>query len=579
MQGLSGTGFDPCAAMKADIFLPVSGEAEIVALLGDAVSREQGVTLIEKYAEANPSDVLKAVTRSWDAVVNKVQIKTPDRAIDLLVNRWLPYQSLSSRIWARAGLYQAGGAYGFRDQLQDVMAFAATSPGIARAHILLAGARQFPEGDVQHWWLHPSGHGIRTRIADTCLWLPYVAAHYARTSGDATILDELVPFIEGPALKPHEHEIYFLPVDSGEAASLYEHCARALDRSLETGAHGLALFGSGDWNDGMNRVGIGGAGESVWLSWFIIQCLNDFIPIAESRGDLQRSAVWRSHSEALKGALDRDGWDGQWYRRGFFDDGTPLGSATNEECRIDSIAQSWSVISQAGDLGRATQAMSAMATQLIDDDAKLAMLFTPPFDKTKMDPGYIKGYPPGIRENGGQYTHAAAWAAIAFAKLGDGDSAGRILSLINPINLAASEAQSRHYRIEPYVIAADVYSVGANKGRGGWSWYTGSAGWYYRAVVDYLLGVRREGDNLIIAPAIPRHWPGYELMYAIDDVEFHIVVANPQNVSSGVVMATSADAAFNIVNAKTVSLPIKGLHGTVRIDITMGLEHVSVAAQ
>ncbi len=579
MQGLSGTGFDPCAALKADILLPVLGEGEIVALLGDAVSREQAVTLIEKYADADPSDVLQAVTRSWDAVVSKVQIKTPDRAIDLLVNRWLPYQSLSSRIWARAGLYQAGGAYGFRDQLQDVMALAATSPSIARAHILLAAARQFREGDVQHWWLHPSGHGIRTRIADTCLWLPYVAAHYAQTSGDAEILDELVPFIDGPALKPHEHEIYFLPIDSGEAASLYEHCARALDRSLNTGAHGLALFGSGDWNDGMNRVGIGGAGESVWLSWFIVQCLNDFIPIAESRGDLQRSDVWRAHSEALKGALDRDGWDGQWYRRGFFDDGMPLGSSTNEECRIDSIAQSWSVISQAGDPGRATQAMAAMAAQLIDDEARLALLFTPPFDKSEQDPGYIKGYPPGIRENGGQYTHAAAWAAIAFAKLGNGDSAGRILSLINPINHTASEAQSRHYRIEPYVIAADVYSVGANKGRGGWSWYTGSAGWYYRAVVDYLLGVRREGDNLIISPAIPRHWPGFELTYAIGDVEFHIAVANPQSVSSGIVIARNGDAACKILNGTSVSLPIDGLRGTVRIDITMGLEQASAAAQ
>lgn len=579
MHGLCGTGFDPCAVLKTNIHIPASGEVEITALLGDADSRAHAHALIAKFAAIDASSVLTDVISGWDAVINPIQISTPDRALDLLVNRWLPYQSLSSRLWARAGLYQAGGAYGFRDQLQDVMSFAATRPEIARAHILTAASRQFEEGDVQHWWLHPSGHGIRTKIADSCLWLPFVTAHYVKTSGDVAVLHESVPFIDGPKLKVHEHESYFLPQVSGKSASLYEHCARALDRSLHSGAKGLSLFGSGDWNDGMNRVGIGGTGESVWLSWFVIKCLNDFIGFAEQQNDGGRVAAWRAHRDALTDALDVNAWDGGWYRRGYFDDGTPLGSASSTECRIDSIAQSWSVISKAGDPVRARTAMSAVEAQLIDADAKLALLFTPPFDKSAVDPGYIKGYPAGIRENGGQYTHAAAWSAIAFAELGDGDAAGRLLTLINPITIAGNEAQSRHYRLEPYVIAADVYSTGANKGRGGWSWYTGSAGWYYRAVVEHLLGIRKLGDTLLIAPVIPSTWPGFEVSYLIAGVTYRIVVNNPDGVSRGIGAALVNGRAAMTDADGGVTVPLTRTEGTVNIVVTMGIERATVAAQ
>ena len=576
LRAIAGTGHDPCAVLQTEVLLPVSGKAEVVGLLGDASNKAEAQRLVAKYSNVDPAEALRATVQGWDSVLDKVQVKTPDRALDLLMNRWLPYQTLSCRLWGRAGLYQAGGAFGFRDQLQDVMSLAMTRPDLTRAHLLVAAGRQFPEGDVQHWWLSPSGHGVRTRISDSCLWLAYVTAHYVKTTGDFAVLDEMVPFIDGPRLKDHEHEVYLLPELSDEAGSLFEHCARALDHSLGVGEHGLALFHGGDWNDGMNRVGIEGKGESVWLSWFLISCLNSMLPFADSRGEKQRAAVWRKKAADLRAATDAHGWDGQWYRRGYFDDGTPLGSSLSEECQIDSIAQSWSVLSRthdtSGGVGRARLAMTAVQDRLIDRESKLALLFTPAFDQTKLDPGYIKGYPPGIRENGGQYTHAVAWSIIALAELGDGDGAGELLSLINPINLSQSQADSRHYKLEPYVVAADVYSGGQNRGRGGWSWYTGAAGWIYRAALEHVLGIRKEGDALIVAPSIPRHWPGFEVSYIHETTTYRIVVLNPAGVGRGLISATLNGVALPIRDGTRLTVPL-GAAGTEQIiTVTMGIE-------
>ncbi len=579
LRGIAGTGHDACAVLQTLVILPASGETEIVALLGDATNKAEAHRLVEKYSGIHAGEALQATVQAWDGLLEKVQVKTPDRALDLLMNRWLPYQTLSCRLWGRAGLYQAGGAFGFRDQLQDVMSLAMTRPDITRAHLLVAAGRQFPEGDVQHWWLSPSGHGVRTRIADSCLWLAYVAAHYVKTTGDAAVFDEIVPFIEGPHLKDHEHEVYFLPELSDEASSMFEHCARALDRSLGVGAHGLALFGGGDWNDGMNRVGIEGRGESIWLSWFLVTCLTNMLPHAEARGETRRCKNWRKKIADIRAAIEANGWDGQWYRRGYFDDGSPLGSSESEECQIDSIAQSWSVISGAGDARRSRRAMTSVQERLIDRDAKLALLFTPPFDKTGLDPGYIKGYPPGIRENGGQYTHAAAWSIIALADLGDGEGAGELLSLINPINLSASQADSRRYKLEPYVIAADVYSVGQNRGRGGWSWYTGAAGWIYRAALEHVLGITKVGNTLVISPSIPSRWPGFEVTYIHEATTYRIVVSNSARVSCGLVAASINGVALEIRDGKRVTVPLADADANQTITVTMGLKAQSAVAE
>ena len=566
----AGITCDPCAAVQSIVNVPADGAVDAVFMLGDAGSADEARNLVELYTATKPQAILETSVAAWDELLSTVQVSTPDRALDVLMNRWLPYQSLSCRIWARAGLYQAGGAYGFRDQLQDGMSLAAIRPDITRAHLLAAAGRQFPEGDVQHWWLAPSGHGIRTKIADSALWLPYATAHYVRTSGDVAVLDEAIPFIDGPLLSGVEHEAYFLPEQSDLSAPLYEHCARALDHSLATGDHGLALFGSGDWNDGMNRVGWLGKGESVWLTWFIVACLTEMIPNAEKRGDTARASSWSAAGSTLKAAVERHGWDGEWYRRGYFDDGTPLGTKAAEECRIDAIAQSWSVISKAGDKKRSSQAMSSVQKYLHDEQAKVALLFAPPFNHTPLDPGYIKGYPPGVRENGGQYTHATAWSIIALAELGDGDGAWKLLSMINPINLSATRTASNRYKLEPYVMAADVYSQPPHTGRGGWSWYTGSAGWIYRAALEYILGVRKEGDSLVVAPCIPRSWPGFKVSYRFRKTTYEIAVANPDSVSRGLVACRSGCENIGLLTSDSVRVPLVDTGATVTIDITMG---------
>jgi cyclic beta-1,2-glucan glucanotransferase len=532
-----GAGFDPCCALRAPVRLAPGETAEIVFLLGQAADTAGAQALLGHYRAADLGAVFRDVVAHWDRILGTVQVKTPDRSMDVILNRWMLYQTLACRMWARSAFYQASGAYGFRDQLQDAMALAASQPAVAREHLLRAAGRQFTEGDVQHWWLPAAGQGVRTRISDDRVWLAHAVHNYVATTGDVAVLDEVVPFIEGQALRPGEHDSFFQPSIADESAPLYEHCARALDHSLAVGAHGLPLIGTGDWNDGMNRVGEAGRGESTWLGWFLYATLDAFAPLAQARGDESRGARWLAHAAALGQSLDRHAWDGNWYRRGYFDDGTPLGSASNDECQIDSIAQSWSVISGAADPQRAAEAMAAVDRRLIRRDAGLALLFAPPFDRSTLDPGYVRGYPPGIRENGGQYTHAAAWSVIAFAELGQAGKAMDLFSMLNPVNRALTRADVHRYKVEPYVVAADVYSVAPHVGRGGWTWYTGSAGWMYRAGLEWILGFRLQGSCLRLAPCIPNDWPGFEIVYRHHTTTYTIVVENPQRISQGIAHA------------------------------------------
>ena len=530
----AGAGMDPCLVLQSPVELAADETIEVVLVLGEAPLIADAQALIARYRAADLDQVYQKVVEFWDGVLGKIQVKTPDRALDLMLNRWLMYQTLSCRVWGRSGFYQASGAYGFRDQLQDGMALALVRPALSRQHLLRAAGRQFTQGDVQHWWLPRTGQGVRTRISDDRIWLAYCAAQYITASADRTLLDESVSFLEGQALRPGEHDAYFLPTTSDESASFYEHCARGLDQSLELGAHGLPLIGTGDWNDGLNRVGELGRGESVWLGWFLYTTLGHFAPLASARGDKARAKRWLDHASALRTTLEVAGWDGQWYRRAYYDDGTPLGSASGDECRIDAIAQSWSVLSGAAPEERSRRAMAAVNDQLIRRDLALALLFTPPFDRTALDPGYIKGYPPGLRENGGQYTHGALWSVMAFAQLGQGERAAELLGILNPVNRTATRADVHRYKVEPYVAAADVYSVAPHVGRGGWTWYTGSAGWMYRAGLEYILGLRVEGDHLRLVPCFPKSWAHAELSYRHHTARYEISIQNPQSVNGGI---------------------------------------------
>lgn len=524
LSGAVGAGLDPCAALQCQIELAAGETLEIVGFLGQCASDAEARELIGHYRKADLDAVLAEVTDHWASLTNSVQVKTPDRAMDIMLNGWLLYQTLACRIWARSGFYQASGAYGFRDQLQDGMALTFARPQETRQHILRAAARQFVEGDVQHWWLPHSGQGVRTRISDDRVWLAFATATYIGAAGDPDILDEKLPFLEGPPIAEGVHDAFFEPTISEDAASLFEHCARGLDQCLErTGANGLPLIGTGDWNDGMSRVGDGGKGESVWLGWLLVRTIALFAPFAEKR-DPARAERWRTHAASVTASLEATAWDGEWYRRATYDDGSWLGAAGSGECEIDSIAQSWAVLSGAAEQARATTAMASLECHLVDKENGLALLFTPPFDKTPRDPGYIKGYPPGLRENGGQYSHAAMWAIPAFAKLGQAEKAHSLFSLINPINHALNRDAAGVYKVEPYVVAADVYSVAPHAGRGGWTWYTGSAGWMYRAGIEGILGIRREGDVLVIEPCIPRHWPGFSARIEVEGTSWQISV-------------------------------------------------------
>lgn len=520
-------GRDPCSALAFDIELKAGEKKEIIFYLGNAKNRVEAEKLLDSVRKETFSSILEKEKKEWTDFVSGLQVKTKDRSFDLMVNNWLPYQTYACRIMARAAFYQASGAFGFRDQLQDTLSLLLLKPELAREQVINAASRQFPEGDVQHWWLPDSGAGVRTMISDDVAWLGYGAALYVNTTGDHEFLDTDIAFIEGDKLKEGQHDSYFQPAMSPKTATLYEHCALALDLAVKrTGKHGLPLMLGGDWNDGMNLVGIGGKGESIWLGWFLGTALKAFIPIAEERKDEKRVKKWTHHLEKLTKALETSGWDGEWYRRGYFDNGEPLGSHTNDECQIDTIAQSWSVISGMGTKEHQIKAMQSMLEHLLDEKGELIRLFWPPFDKTELEPGYIKGYPAGIRENGGQYTHGAIWSILALAKLDDNDKAYQVFSMINPI----SHGKNPHvYRVEPYVISADIYSVEPRRGQGGWTWYTGSAGWFYRAATESILGINRKGSKLYITPCLPKDWPGYEATVKFDNSTYVIKVTRGKN--------------------------------------------------
>nr|WP_148268521.1 glucoamylase family protein [Komagataeibacter medellinensis] len=537
VQGRTGAGLDPCGVVQTVVTLPPGGRAEIVFLLGEGTDEEQARALVSHYRSADLDRVLATVKAHWKKVTGGIEVHTPDRTMDIMLNGWLLYQTLASRVQARAGFYQASGAYGFRDQLQDGMALALTCPQRVRAHLLRAASRQFVEGDVQHWWLPDTGAGVRTHISDDCTWLAHTVLHYVTTTGDMGVLEEQVPFLEGPALPLNEHDRFMIPVRSALTGTLFEHCARALDHSMAVGTHGLPLMGTGDWNDGMNRVGEKGQGESVWLGWFLHATLGAFIPLARARGEHTRAQAWQDHAQALVTALEAT-WDGDWYLRAYFDDGTPLGTHKAAECEIDAISQSWAVLSGVAPPERGEHAMRSVMTHLVRRQDGLVLVLTPPFNTAEPDPGYIRGYPPGIRENGGQYTHAALWTVMAMAALGDGDQAHALLHMLNPINHARTPADVARYRLEPYVVAADIYSTPPHVGRGGWSWYTGSAGWMQRVGVETILGIRIVGTQLVVQPCIPHQWPQFRALVRWRTATYHITVLNPHQVCRGIGHAT-----------------------------------------
>ncbi|MEK7682576.1 MAG: glucoamylase family protein [Chloroflexota bacterium] len=535
LSGRVGGRHDPCAALQVRLELAPGETGEVICMLGQADTMSAAHELIAKYRESLAIDEALQQTRSWwDHLLGAVQVNTPEPGVDVLINRWLLYQCLSCRIWGRSALYQSGGAFGFRDQLQDVLALLYSEPKIARDHILLAATRQFQEGDVQHWWHPPAGAGSRSRISDDLLWLPYATAEYIRTTGDVGILQERLPFLEARLLEQQEGEAYLVPSATLQRETLFEHCRRAVERGLTSGQHGLPLMGTGDWNDGMNRVGSDLRGESVWLGWFLIEVLKGMADMAERVGEVELGAGYRQRAERLAEQIEATAWDGSWYLRAWFDDGTPIGSSMNEEARIDSLAQSWASISGAGDSVRTAQALDSAWRHLVSEQQGLALVLTPPFDRSVPSPGYIQGYPPGVRENGGQYTHAAIWLAIGLARQGDGERAVQLLRMLNPIEHSRELSDVGRYGVEPYVIAADIYRLTGQLGHGGWTWYTGSAAWMYRAWVEELLGLRLSGETLRVDPVIPPDWPGFSLRYQHGRAVYEIQVENPDGLQRGV---------------------------------------------
>jgi cyclic beta-1,2-glucan synthetase len=529
LSGRLGAALDPCGAIHVPFELENGQSKEIIFRLGTGKDLEQTRNLALKLRTTGTArNALQAVLTHWQKTLSSIQVKTPNAQLNVLANGWLLYQTLACRFWGRSGFYQSGGAFGFRDQLQDSMALVHAQPQLMREHLLRSAQRQYPEGDVQHWWHPPLGRGVRTRCSDDFLWLPLVACVYIKNTGDDSLLDEYLPFLEGRDLVADEESYYDLPTYTTESATFYQHCVRAIRHGLRFGEHGLPLMGSGDWNDGMNLVGIEGRGESVWLGFFLFDVLTQFAKIAELRNDDEVRHLCSQEAEKLRNNLERHGWDGGWYRRAYFDDGTALGSANNEECSIDSISQSWAVLSGAGSAERTQMAMNALDQYLVRRDRGIIQLLDPPFNLADMNPGYIKGYVPGVRENGGQYTHAAVWAAMAFAKMGDRQRAWELFEIINPLNHTRTLNDIQRYKAEPYVLAADVYAIPPHTGRGGWTWYTGSAGLYYRLIIESLLGIQRQGDQLFIAPCLPSEWTEYALHYRYEQTQYHIKIVQTE---------------------------------------------------
>lgn len=525
LSGKSGAGMDPCAALQVTFDLPDGIEKEIVFLLGSAPNSREAAELLQKLSGPGTASLsLERVKQHWMSILGAVQLTTPDVALNIFANGWLLYQTLSSRIFGRSGFYQSGGAFGFRDQLQDVLAILHTRPDLARQQILLHASRQFAEGDVQHWWHPPEGRGVRTRCSDDYLWLPLVVARYVTVTGDGGVLATTIGYLESRPLFPGEESLYDLPAAGNLNGTLYEHCVRAIRYGLRFGRHGLPLMGTGDWNDGMDKVGYKGEGESVWLAFFLYDVLIRFAATADTFQDHFFAEICRTEAAGMKSRIETAGWDGQWYRRAYFDDGTPLGSAENKECRIDAVSQSWAVLSGAAEADRAETAMTSLDAQLVRKELKLIQLLDPPFDSKALNPGYIKGYLPGVRENGGQYTHAAVWTLMAFAALGQREKLWELLELIHPINHAADAAAVEVYKTEPYVMAADVYSNDSHKGMGGWTWYTGSAGWMYQFMLDSFAGLERRDQVLRFTPCFPLHWPSISLVYRYGQSVYHITV-------------------------------------------------------
>ena len=526
LSGRVGAGLDPCGAVQAVFDLPAGKEQEIGFRLGAGRDLGEAQNLIRRFQGSRAArGALEAVQEYWKLTLSAVHVETPDPSVNLMTNGWLLYQILSCRLWGRTGFYQSGGAFGFRDQLQDSMALVHAEPALLREHLLRAASRQFQEGDVQHWWHPPSGRGVRTHVSDDYLWLPYVTCRYVSCSGDSSVLNEKISFLEGRTLTLEEESWYDLPKPSEETGTLYEHCVRAIEHGLTFGKHGLPLMGGGDWNDGMNLVGKEGRGESVWLAFFLYDVLRRFAELARENHDVTFADRCMGQAQQLQSNIEQHAWDGRWYRRAYFDNGEPLGSRNNSECQIDSISQSWSVLSGAGDPKRTSQAMQAVAERLVRSEAGLIQLLDPPFDRSALDPGYIKGYVPGVRENGGQYTHAAVWTTMAFALMGNSEKAWELATLLNPIHHGATATNIAIYKVEPYVIAADVYAVAPHTGRGGWTWYTGSAGWMYRLLTETLLGLNLEGNRLRLLPHLPNAWTTCNIRYRYRQTPYYITIS------------------------------------------------------
>ncbi|MFZ1827691.1 MAG: glycosyl transferase [Candidatus Competibacteraceae bacterium] len=585
LDGRSGASPDPCFALQVTLRLEPGATIERAFLIGEADDRDGARRLISHYSTAGAiTDALAEVQQFWRHQLAAVQVQTPSPALDLMINGWAAYQTLGCRLWGRSAFYQSGGAFGFRDQLQDAAALVYYDPEWTRRQLLLHAAQQFVEGDVLHWWHpQPMGCGIRTRFSDDLLWLPYLATFYGRATGDWSVFDEPVCFLQARLLESGEDEAFLTPEDSGETASLYEHCCRALDRSLTQGVHGLPLMGTGDWNDGMNRVGREGCGESVWLGFFLYAILGDFIPVCGQQGDYNRArryAAFRSH---LATALNAHGWDGEWYRRAWYDDGAVLGSATSDECRIDALAQAWAVISKAAPWARAESALDAVERQLISEEEGLIRLLTPPFEQTPHDPGYIKGYVAGVRENGGQYTHAALWVVRALAELGRRDQAARLLEMLSPVSRTRTAEAVGAYRLEPFSVAADIYGVAPHVGRGGWSGYTGSAGWLLRVTLESILGLELvEGHALRLRPCIPDDWPGFRLRYRLpgDEAVYEIAVRNPEGQAKRVAAVEIDEHPGRIeYNAAYIPLFRDGLVHQVLVTLAGTVENAATGAR